>query len=71
MRMIYQCIGGNSYDWCDMENTNEISSWDSCIRVMKKSSDNNDTTSLCISHTYCNEKLPYICESTSLVLNIM
>jgi len=63
-------IGINSYDWCDMEYENEISSWNKCVRVMKKSSKNNNTTSLCRSRVHCHEKLPYICESMFLVINI-
>jgi hypothetical protein len=53
----------NLYDWCDTEYDNDVSSWDNCVRVMKKYPENDNVGSLCISHAHCNEKLPYICES--------
>jgi hypothetical protein len=40
----------------------EMSSSKNCIRLMKKSSDDN-VASLCLDHVDCNEKLLYICES--------
>ncbi len=52
----------NSYDWCDMNYEYEMSSSKNCIRLMKKSSDDN-VASFCLDHVDCNEKLLYICES--------
>ncbi len=46
-----------------------MSSWGNCVRVMKKYSENNTAASLCINRADCNENLPYICESMSLVMN--
>jgi hypothetical protein len=53
----------NSNEWCDTEYDNNVSSQHNCIRLIKKHSKKNDVTSLCLHHTYCNEKLPYICQS--------
>jgi len=46
-----------------------MSSWSNCVRVMEKYSENDTAASLCINHVDCNDKLPYICESMSLVMN--
>ena len=54
-------------DWCEMEYENEISSWNGCVRVTKPFSRDENDTSLCLSYVQCNEKLSYICESTSFV----
>ena len=53
----------NSNEWCDTEYDNDVASQHNCIRLAKKHSRKDDVTSLCLHHTYCNEKLPYICQS--------
>jgi len=59
----------NTYEWCDAVDENGISLDHDCIHIRKQFSNDQNTTSLCLSRSPCNDKLSYICESKSFVMN--